>query len=194
MSILWQCSRKHLGYFHLPAVYAKTGEQYHPVWRKIRHIESANKRDSTPITDPKTGEIYPTEGFQLWILHVAIHRNPQLFPDPHKFRPERFLQPELAAQKENAWRPFERGPRNCIGQELALLEVKIVMVLVVRRLRVQAAYDELAELPNEKDGMEWSSYANEAESRKTVWGEAAYQTLRGTAKPRQGLPARVSFR
>lgn len=32
-----------------------------------------------------------------------------------------------------AWRPFERGPRNCIGQELATIEARVVMALVARR-------------------------------------------------------------
>lgn len=123
-----------------------------------------------------------------------MHRNPKLFPDPHTFRPSRFLSPELQTQTENAFRPFERGPRNCIGQELAMLEVKIVLLLVVRRLRFRAAYDELSGLENRKDGMEWSSYASVEEGMRTLWGDLAYQTLRGTAKPRQGLPVRVFVR
>lgn len=33
----------------------------------------------------------------------------------------------------SAWRPFERGPRNCIGQELANLEAKTILACMVRR-------------------------------------------------------------
>ena len=36
-----------------------------------------------------------------------------------------------------AWRPFERGPRNCIGQELALIEGKVVLAAVTRGLRFE---------------------------------------------------------
>lgn len=33
----------------------------------------------------------------------------------------------------SAWRPFERGPRSCIGQELANLEVRVILACTVRR-------------------------------------------------------------
>ena len=198
-NILWRFLRNHSDYSRLSALSVTRGKDEAPIGfgsspAQPDDFGAATDVSSTPIYDPKTGETYPTAGFQVWIIHLAMHRNPKLFPDPHKFRPERFLQPELATQPANAFRPFERGPRNCIGQELALLEAKIVMVLIVRRLKVVGAYDSLSELPKERDGMEWSSYATEAEGRRQLWGEEAYQTLRGTAKPRQGLPVRVSFR
>lgn len=71
---------------------------------------------------------------------------------------------------KGAWRPFEFGPRSCIGQELALLEIKIVMVMTVREFEVQAVY----------------------EGEIGVEGERAYQVLKGTTRPREGFPCRVT--
>lgn len=43
----------------------------------------------------------------------------------------------MASLPAGAWRPFERGPRNCIGQELAMLEAKVVMCAVTRGLKFE---------------------------------------------------------
>jgi len=81
-----------------------------------------------------------------------------------------------------AFRPFEHGPRNCIGQDLALLEIKIVLVLTIRAFDVWAVYEEFYAKEGRKgDGKEIDE----------VEGEKAYQILWATAKPKAGLPARV---
>ncbi|KAF4486301.1 putative cytochrome P450 cyp-13B1 [Colletotrichum fructicola Nara gc5] len=60
------------------------------------------------------------------------------------FVPDRWLDasatdPQASAKFENghiplsSWRPFERGPRNCIGQELANIEAKVILVVLVGR-------------------------------------------------------------
>ncbi|KAK9234176.1 hypothetical protein V1525DRAFT_413900 [Lipomyces kononenkoae] len=51
-----------------------------------------------------------------------------MFPSPEKFMPERFVPNVTVEVPRTAWRPFEKGPRNCVGQELALLESKIITV------------------------------------------------------------------
>ncbi len=53
-------------------------------------------------------------------------------PDAKEFKPERWLEPTFDVPP-TAYRPFERGPRNCIGQELALLEFRVVLALTARR-------------------------------------------------------------
>lgn len=96
----------------------------------------------------------------------------------------------LHAFPDGAWRPFERGPRNCIGQEFALIEARIVLVMTVRRWEVVPAYSESEKAVD--DGSTWKGES--AGMRRTVLGEEAYQVLKASGKPRLGLPCRVRAR
>ena len=142
------------------------------------------------LHDPETGEALPTDGFLVWIIHYAQHRSEKVWgKSATVFDPSRFLPENVSRLPENGWRPFERGPRNCIGQDLALLEARIILALVVRRFEFEAAYDSLDELKD--DG---SFYANDEgwrRGRQDLDGEKAYPILLGTAKPREGMPVRV---
>lgn len=142
------------------------------------------------IRDPATGDAYPTEGFLVWVIHYALHRSPAVWGDSaNSFDPTRFMPGNESKLPENGWRPFEKGPRNCIGQELALLEARVILALTVRRFEFQPAFDCLDELKG--DG---SCYANDETWRKgkqDLDGEEAYPILLGSAKPREGMPVRV---
>jgi acid phosphatase len=142
------------------------------------------------VKDPVTGEMLPTEGTNVWVVSLCLGRSAKLWgPDVDEFKPERFL-PENADQiLPNAWRPFEKGPRNCIGQELALIEMKVVLALTLREFDIRAAYDELETLSSDRSL--WSRDASFRKGPQTVFGEEMYQILLASGKPREGMPARV---
>jgi len=62
-----------------------------------------------------------------------MNHNPKYFKDPEKFIPERFDNVSNA-EKQNpyAYVPFSAGPRNCIGQKFAMLEIKTTISKILR--------------------------------------------------------------
>lgn len=94
----------------------------------------------------KAGNVrhYPTDGFAVASGTAAMHHDPALFPRANEFLPERYLVPEghELYPIKYAWRPFEYGPFNCIGQDLALMELRLVLLLTVRELDIECSWGE----------------------------------------------------
>ena len=65
---------------------------------------------------------------------VLAHQDPESFPEPERFRPERFLEGEVAP---NTWIPFGGGVRRCIGAGFSLMEGVAVLREVLTRLDVR---------------------------------------------------------
>lgn len=129
------------------------------------------------ITDA-LGRHFETDGFLVWSNPQTIHRDPAYWPKPDVFIPERWLVPtdDPLHPVKGAWRAFEHGPRNCIGQELAMLEMKLVLVMVMRAFEICPAYDELdRETGHGK--------------KRAVEGERAYQVQ--LSQPEGDLPCRI---
>jgi cytochrome P450 len=59
-----------------------------------------------------------------------VHHDPEIYPDPYTFRPERFLEEQPGTY---TWIPFGGGRRRCLGASFAILEMKAVLREVVRR-------------------------------------------------------------
>lgn len=66
-----------------------------------------------------------------------IHRDPDVYDDPEEFRPERFLGDDATAANRS-WMPFGGGRRYCAGAQLALMEMRVVIAEVLRRVDLRA--------------------------------------------------------
>ncbi|XP_075589004.1 cytochrome P450 3A24-like [Dermatophagoides farinae] len=65
----------------------------------------------------------------------ALHYNEEFFPEPEKFRPERFCKETAENFPNYAYLPFGSGPRACVAKSLALLEAKMALVWLIKNFR-----------------------------------------------------------
>lgn len=71
----------------------------------------------------------------------AVHWNPEYYPEPEKYRPERFLPENKHLLTPNTYIPFGDGPRNCVGMRFAYQEIRLVLARLVTKFRFELAPD-----------------------------------------------------
>lgn len=89
--------------------------------------------------DDKFGDFFVPAGTEIYVSPYIMQRRPDVWPDPDRFDPERFSQEE---RPPLALLPFSVGPRNCIGEPLARLEMQIHLATIGSKLRLRYLGDE----------------------------------------------------
>jgi cytochrome P450 len=107
--------------------------------------ETLRRRPVLPNPEPRlvvkefeTGGFTYPPGVVLIVSAQLIHHDPEIYPDPYAFRPERFLDRKPGTY---TWLPFGGGRRRCIGASFALLEMRVVLRQAAARFTVRAASD-----------------------------------------------------
>lgn len=134
--------------------------------------------DLTALT--YNGKEYPT--FKHTIIcpvQYAWHMDPKAFPNPDAFDPDRFS--NMDRPTELAWRPFERGTRQCLGQFLAMEEMKVVLLMTVQYFDFKC----YGLKPNTKPRVPWTKL-------DLVFGDRAFQEFLTEARPRDGMMMTVT--
>ncbi|XP_072033186.1 uncharacterized protein [Amphiura filiformis] len=83
----------------------------------------------------KDGRIAP-KGTYFIVPIYGLHRNEHIWKDASEFKPDRFQAENCRDRSPYAFVPFSAGPRNCIGQNFAMQEMKILMAQIMRHFEI----------------------------------------------------------
>lgn len=114
---------------YLDAVMKESFRLYPPVWMVARCAEADD------VIPTANGSYRINQGEMVFVAQWTIHRHPKLWREPLRFDPSRFLEDTNGARHKYAYFPFLGGPRKCIGDQLAILEAKIILTKVLQRAR-----------------------------------------------------------
>ena len=110
----------------LDAVTKETMRLLPPAPWARRSVQAEGELDGFPV---RPGDF-------VFLDHFSTHREPDVFPDPDQFRPERWFG---AAPDRYAYLPFSAGPRTCIGKVLGTATINLLVAMIVQRFRLTMA-------------------------------------------------------
>ncbi|KAF2649458.1 cytochrome P450 [Lophiostoma macrostomum CBS 122681] len=161
---------------------------------------AATMRVGTPDTSVMTarGVRIPTNDMTVLVSHTSIHSNPNLWVRASDFLPKRWLveSGHELHPKPGAWRAFEAGPRNCIGQTLAIMEMKIALAMTARTFVIEPAYEEFQSIQRNRKSWLMSvavSMLPRKAQMNTYRGDVVFQTEKAGAHPSEGYPCRITL-
>ncbi|KAK6622117.1 hypothetical protein RUM44_001924 [Polyplax serrata] len=76
------------------------------------------------------------KGCQCYVNVRKLHKDPSIWPNPEEFNPENFLPEASRNRNPYAYVPFSAGPRNCIGQRYAMMEMKSCLSKILRKFKL----------------------------------------------------------
>jgi cytochrome P450 len=89
------------------------------------------------LRDDQLGDYFVPAGTEIYVSPYFIQRHPDLWEDPDRFNPDRFGPDNSRSRHRLAKIPFSAGPRNCIGESLARLEMQMHLLIIAKRLRLR---------------------------------------------------------
>lgn len=129
------------------------GENITEMIRKMEMFDAVVKEclrlyPPVPLIGRKLEEDVEVDGVKIFKDHslliniYSLHRNEDYWERPTEFNPYRFLTDDYLQRHPYSYIPFSAGPRNCIGQKFALLEMKICLYKVLKNFEVASVHSE----------------------------------------------------
>jgi cytochrome P450 len=108
-------------------VIEETLRLYPPGWLLTRRSIGADNIGGYPIA-PNT---------DVFVSPYIVHRHPDFWPEPERFEPARFAAPAAAERNRFCYLPFALGPRACIGEHFAMVEMVLHTAMLARHIRLR---------------------------------------------------------
>ena len=105
----------------------------------MRLYPPAHSIGRNAVGEDELGGMRVRPGAHITISIFVTHRNPNLWPEPERFDPERFAPAAVAGRHRFAYLPFGGGPRICIGNSFAMAEAQVALAAIAQRYRLRLA-------------------------------------------------------
>ena len=89
------------------------------------------------LRNDQLGQYFVPAGTEIYIPPYFIQRHPDLWEEPDRFNPDRFRPDNTKRRHRLATIPFSVGPRNCVGEHFARMEMQLHLVTIARSLRLR---------------------------------------------------------
>ncbi len=83
-------------------------------------------------------------GMTVGISTYALYRDPEIFPDPCEYKPERWLQRPIDPRVHGAFHPFLKGPRACPGKMVAYFAIQLALFHLVSKFDIVSLEDSVS--------------------------------------------------
>merc|ERR1712157_95142 len=113
------------------------------------------------MDDRLPGGQFVPKGQDVIVSVYNIHHSPEVWDDPEEFKPERFALDKQAPTEINTdfrYIPFSGGPRKCIGDQFALMEAQVALIVLLKEIDLELVPDQKIEMTtgatiHTKDGL-----------------------------------------
>lgn len=116
-------------------LYEEIGKSKYLDWvvkENSRMHPALNRLIRVALNDHDLGQFKVEKGQFLSVSLYNLHHDPEVFSDPHTFKPERFAE---EVDENTLFMPFGIGPRNCIAERFAMLEMKSLIIKLIKRFK-----------------------------------------------------------
>jgi cytochrome P450 len=98
------------------------------------------------LKDDRLGDYFVPAGTEIYISPYLIQRHPAFWEAPDRFNPDRFGPDESRTRHPMTMIPFSAGPRRCIGESLARMEMQIHLMTIAKHLRLRSVGEQPIQL------------------------------------------------
>ena len=121
---------------YLDAVISETLRMYPPI---AAHERQCSEDYVLKVNTPQLGnrEIKIPKGTGVFVPIWAVHYMEEYYPEPKRFKPERFLPENKDQLVPYTFLAFVAGPRNCVGMRFAHLELKLALASLISRYEIK---------------------------------------------------------